>query len=204
MYFKYQLFQRKAVNNMKKVLFLAAVLALFSIKAYSQTYGQGAFGDIGSGVTIPVGEITNGWGIGYNLNVNAGYVFHPIIAARVDIQYNSFSRKGDIETGFTGYGLKTTTFMADVMLGKFDKSDVKPYALVGAGIFISSLKDTDYQGEAYYENSNRTEFGMKLGAGVKIKVGSKVSLFTESSYNIIFAENTAIYVPVKIGAAIGF
>lgn len=189
---------------MKKILFLTAVLTLFSVNTFSQTYGQGAFGDIGSGVTIPVGDITDGWGIGYNLHVNAGYVFHPNIAARVDIQYNSFSRKGDIETGFTGYGLKTTSFMGDVMIGKFDKGDVKPYGLIGLGLFVSSLSDLEYQGETYYEGSNGTDFGMKFGAGVKIKVASKVSLFAESSYNLIFGENTAKYVPVKIGASIGF
>ena len=186
---------------MKKLLFLTALLFI-GITSYSQTY-QKSFASLGGVVSIPVGDISDGWGVGFNVHGNAGYVFHKNVAARVDLQYNTFPYK---ESGdYSGYSLKSTSIMADVMVGIFGKeADVKPYGLVGMGLYLNSLSDMKYQGVIYYSGSSETNFGMKLGGGVAFKVSPKLSLFGESSFNIIFGDGTANYLPIKLGATLEF
>jgi opacity protein-like surface antigen len=186
---------------MKKLLFLTALLFI-SITSYSQTF-QKSFASLGGVVSIPVGNISDGWGVGFNIHGNAGYVFHKNIAARVDLQYNTFPYK---ETGeYSGYSLKSTSIMGDVMVGMFDKeSDIKPYGLVGMGLYLNSVSDMKYQGVTYYSGSSETNFGMKVGGGVAFKVSPKLNLFGETSFNIIFGEGTANYLPIKVGATLNF
>lgn len=186
---------------MKKLLFLTALLFI-GITSYSQTY-QKSFASLGGVVSIPVGNISDGWGVGFNVHGNAGYVFHQNIAARVDLQYNTFPYK---ESGdYSGYSLKSTSIMGDIMVGKFDKeSDIKPYGLVGMGLYLNSVSDMKYQGVTYYSGTSETNFGMKVGGGVAFKVTTKLNLFGETSFNIIFGEGTANYLPIKVGATLNF
>ena len=186
---------------MKQLLFLAALLFI-GITSYSQTY-QKSFASLGGVISIPVGDISDAWGVGFNIHGNAGYVFHENVAARVDLQYNTFPYK---ETGdYTGYSLKSTSIMGDIMVGKFDKdADIKPYGLVGMGLYLNSVSDMKHQGVTYYRGDSETNFGMKFGGGVAFKVSPKLSLFGETSFNIIFGEGTANYLPIKAGATINF
>lgn len=186
---------------MKKLLFLAALI-LFGVTTYSQTY-QKSFASLGGVISIPVGDISDAWGVGFNVHGNAGYVFHKNVAARVDLQYNTFPYK---ESGdYSGYSLKSTSIMGDVMVGMFDKdADIKPYGLVGMGLYLNSVSDMKYQGVTYYRGSSETNFGMKIGGGAAFKVSPRLSLFGETSFNIIFGEGTANYLPIKAGATINF
>ena len=186
---------------MKKLLFLTALL-LIGITSYSQVY-QKSFASLGGVISIPVGNISEAWGVGFNVHGNAGYVFHQNVAARVDLQYNTFPYK---ESGdYSGYSLKSTSIMGDVMVGMFNKeASVKPYGLVGIGLYLNSVSDMKYQGVTYYRGDSETNFGMKFGGGVAFKVSPKLSLFGETSFNIIFGEGSANYLPIKAGATINF
>ncbi|MBN8584644.1 MAG: outer membrane beta-barrel protein [Ignavibacteria bacterium] len=186
---------------MKMLLFLAALIFI-GVTTYSQTY-QKSFASLGGVISIPVGDISVAWGVGFNVHGNAGYVFHKNVAARVDLQYNTFPYK---ESGdYSGYSLKSTSIMGDVMVGMFDKdADIKPYGLVGMGLYLNSVSDMKYQGVTYYRGSSETNFGMKIGGGAAFKVSPRLSLFGETSFNIIFGEGTANYLPIKAGATINF
>lgn len=186
---------------MKKLLFLAALIFI-GVTTYSQTY-QKSFASLGGVISIPVGDISDAWGVGFNVHGNAGYVFHKNVAARLDLQYNTFPYK---ESGdYSGYSLKSTSIMGDVMVGMFDKdADIKPYGLVGMGLYLNSVSDMKYQGVTYYRGSSETNFGMKIGGGAAFKVSPRLSLFGETSFNIIFGEGTANYLPIKAGATINF
>ncbi|KXK41049.1 MAG: hypothetical protein UZ05_CHB002003252 [Chlorobi bacterium OLB5] len=187
---------------MKKLLILTAIFIAISVSTFSQTY-QKSFASLGGVISIPVGDISDAWGVGFNIHGNAGYVFHQNIAARLDLQYNTFPYK---ESGdYTGYSLKSTSIMGDVMVGLFNKdADIKPYGLAGLGLYLNSVSDMKYQGVTYYRGSSETNFGMKFGGGVAFKVSPKLSLFGETSFNIIFGEGTANYLPIKAGATINF
>jgi opacity protein-like surface antigen len=186
---------------MKKLLFLTALLFI-GITSYSQVY-QKSFASLGGVISIPVGNISEAWGVGFNVHGNAGYVFHQNVAARVDLQYNTFPYK---ESGdYSGYSLKSTSIMGDVMVGMFNKeTNVKPYGLVGLGLYLNSVSDMKYQGVTFYRGDSETNFGMKIGGGVAFKVSPKLSLFGETSFNIIFGEGSANYLPIKAGATINF
>jgi opacity protein-like surface antigen len=186
---------------MKNVLIIIALFFAISITSFSQNYEK-SFVSAGGVLTIPVGDISDAWGLGFNFHGNAGYIFHPYIGARVDLQYNTFPYKGDLG-GYSGYSLKSTSIMGDIMVGKFDRSAVvKPYGLVGMGLYINSVSDLTYNGQTYYRGSSETNFGMKFGGGVAFKVTPRVSIFGESSFNIIFGDGTANYLPIKVGATL--
>ena len=186
---------------MKKLLFLTALLFI-SITSYSQVY-QKSFASLGGVISIPVGNISEAWGVGFNVHGNAWYVFHQNVAARVDLQYNTFPYKESGE--YSGYSLKSTSIMGDVMVGMFNKeANIKPYGLVGIGLYLNSVSDMKYQGVTYYRGDSETNFGMKFGGGVAFKVSPKLSLFGETSFNIIFGEGSANYLPIKAGATINF
>ena len=187
---------------MKHILIVTFFLASFAFTSFSQNYEK-TFVSAGGVITIPVGNVSEAWGVGFNFHGNAGYVFHPNIAARVDLQYNTFPYK---ESGdYSGYSLKSTSIMGDIMVGKFDKaSTVKPYGLVGMGLYLNSVSDMKYQGVTYYRGASETNFGMKVGGGVAFKVSPKLNLFGETSFNIIFGEGTANYLPIKVGATLNF
>ena len=186
---------------MKKLLFLTALLFI-SITSYSQVY-QKSFASLGGVISIPIGNISEAWGVGFNVHGNAGYVFHQNVAARVDLQYNTFPYKESGE--YSGYSLKSTSIMGDVMVGMFNKeANIKPYGLVGIGLYLNSVSDMKYQGVTYYRGDSETNFGMKFGGGVAFKVSPKLSLFGETSFNIIFGEGSANYLPIKAGATINF
>jgi opacity protein-like surface antigen len=186
---------------MKHLFILAALVFVLSFSANSQTLDK-SFVSAGGVITIPIGDISDSWGVGLNFHANGGYVFHKLVAARLDLQYNTFPLKEDMGS-YSGYSLKSTSIMGDVMVGSFSKeSDIKPYGLVGMGLYINSVSDLKYNGVTYASGSSETNFGMKFGGGVAFKVTPKLSIFGETSFNMIFGEGTANYLPIKVGATI--
>jgi opacity protein-like surface antigen len=178
-----------------------ALLFISTFSSFSQTYGK-PFVSAGGVLTVPVGDISDAWSMGFNFHANGGYVFHPLIGARLDAQYNTFPYKEDLGS-YSGYSLKSTSIMGDVMVGNFKRdADIKPYGLVGLGLYLNSVSDLKYEGETYVRGSSETNFGMKFGGGVAFKVTPKLSLFGETSFNIIFGEGTANYLPIKVGASV--
>lgn len=186
---------------MKKILVLTALVLALTASSYSQTY-QKSFVSAGGVITIPVGDISDNWGVGFNFHGNGGYVFHPNIGARIDVQYNTFPYKQDLGD-YSGLSLKSTSIMGDVIVGNFSKdADIKPYGVVGAGLFLNSVSDLKYQGQVYVSGDSETNFGMKIGGGVAFNLSPKVALFGETSFNMIFGNGTANYLPIKVGATI--
>lgn len=187
---------------MKKLfIFAAMIIITLSVSTNSQSLNK-PFVSAGGVITIPVGDISEAWGVGFNFHANGGYVFHKNVAARLDLQYNTFPHS-DVEGGYSGYSLKSTSIMGDVMLGNFSKeADIKPYGLVGMGLYINSVSDLKYNDVTYFSGSSETNFGMKFGGGAAFKLNNRLSIFGETSFNMIFGEGTANYIPIKVGATI--
>lgn len=185
---------------MKHLFILAALVFALSFSASSQVFNK-SFVSAGGVITIPVGDVSEAWGVGFNFHANGGYVFHKNIAARLDLQYNTFPYK---ELGsYSGYSLKSTSIMGDVMVGNFSKeASIMPYGLVGMGLYINSVSDLKYNGLTYATGSSETNFGMKFGGGASFKINPRLSLFGETSFNMIFGNGTANYLPIKVGATI--
>jgi opacity protein-like surface antigen len=173
---------------MKKLItFLFGFIVLVFLTSPSQSQ-TGFIGSISTGISIPTGDLSNGYSTGFNLSGNGGYIFNRNLAARGDLSFNSF---GFNFPGYVGDAFHIVSIKGDFLAGNFDRtSSIMPYGLAGIGLYMLS------QG-----NFSETDFGMGLGGGAAYSVSHNISIFGEAQYNVVFTSGSSTtYIPFRFGA----
>jgi hypothetical protein len=165
---------------------------------------KGFIGSISGGLGIPVGELANGWLLGFNVTGNAGYVFNNLIATRLDISYNNFAYNTPSGlSGISGGSFTIISLRGDLLIGNFNKkSFLVPYLFLGPGVYFKSVGDFTYLGYTI-KGSSETEFGLGIGSGLGFKAAKNVAIFVEGQFNIGFGNKpVSQFIPFKAGILI--
>ena len=180
---------------MKKTFVGAAVIAaMVSIAPAAQGQQQGSvtFG-VSGGLTLPIGDISNTNGSGFNIQGHAGFRPSAIpfgLRADVGLWTNPGKTITPIGGGTTQSYEGITWFVANVN-GVFNFEAAKdatfvPYAIGGIGVYNGS-------------EGIGTKFGINGGGGVTFKL-SGVDAFAEARFHNIFTDgNSARLVPISFG-----
>ena len=184
---------------MKKILLLLIMLSIIPCTVHAQS--NRFFLNLGAGLSVPVAEsaFSDLYNLGFNVHVAGGMNFTPVIAGRLDLQLNKFSRK-DVLFGQSG-SLTITSLKADILAGDVSGfKSVNPYGIIGLGAYILSASETN--GTVTISDSE-TDLGIGLGGGVNFNLSPTVGIYTEIQYNLIFNEGAAKgYLPIKVGISL--
>ena len=167
-------------------------LALFAGGAQAQTaltLGTGA------GLTIPVGDLGDVTGLGWNAQANVGLT-NPAwpVALRLDFMYHNL--QGEELVDDTDIELPDVTVLAGIANAELYVARAANggglFLVGGAGIYNF---DTDEVGGVESESS--TDFGILGGAGYKLAM-TNLMLSIEGKFHHVFADESAQFIPVNI------
>ena len=165
-------------------------LALFAGAAQAQTaltFGTGA------GLTIPVGDLADFQGLGWNAQANIG-MQNPMwpVGLRFDFMYHTLS--GDDVVDELDIELPDLQILAGI-------ANVELYvarAANGGGFFIvggAGVYNFDSEGDDDGESS--TDFGVLGGAGYKLAM-TNLLLGIEGKFHHVFADNSVQFIPINV------
>ncbi|HCV42622.1 MAG TPA: hypothetical protein DGH68_03990 [Bacteroidetes bacterium] len=209
---------------MKKTLVvICAWLALSSVASAQLSFDGGAH--VGMAISSFPKPLKDYYGTGLLFGGHGELNIMKYVSVRLNLDYVSFSSDKDKIKGVlaTQYGVQASDIVFDGLatkdfsvfidgLGKIpiQGSPITPYGLVGLGLnFLSASDGTiTYQGTAQpqltIKGDSSTKFGLDFGAGSEFRVASKVKLFLEFKYVLIFTENESTsYMPIVVGGSFG-
>jgi hypothetical protein len=176
---------------------LAALgLAVFAGGASAQTaltFGTGA------GVAIPVGDLSDTHGLGWNAQVNLGLqnASWPI-ALRIDAMYHSLSGDDVVEGAAEFADLQVIAGIANAEIYVSRAANGGGFFLVGGvGIYNTDAEDDGLDTES------STDFGLLGGAGYKFAL-TNLLLSLEGKFHNVFTEGESSlqFIPINIVAEI--
>lgn len=185
---------------MKKILF--SILVLFVAVSLTQAQSKGDMSIAAQvGIAVPTGTFGDVYNLGFGGDATFMYHLNPKLALTGSAGYLTWGRNEDFGDG----SFSTIPILGGVryLLGK---GNFRPYLSGQAGLFFSSSSYdvTYYNGftnvTTTYDASN-TDFGMVLGGGFFLPVGS-MKLDVSANYNMIFTSgSTTSYLGVFAGLA---
>jgi hypothetical protein len=173
------------MTRMFSVLATLAMMAFVAAPATSQTlYLHG-----GAGFPSSSG-FNDAYKAGFNASAGLGYEINSILEGMVQGTVDRF--ENDL-VGVRNFSAWSATGNLKLNGPEFG-SRFTPYALGGAGIYRLGVQD-----------NFETEFGLRVGAGLAVQTTPRTHLLLEPNYVLVLNEgDNTQYVPVRLGAAIGF
>ena len=179
---------------------LAALgLAAFAAQAEAQTaltFGTGA------GLSIPMGDLADTHGLGWNAQVNLGLqnASWPI-ALRIDAMYHTLDGDDVVD------GVDVEFSDLQIIAGVANAELYVARSASGGGLFLVGgvgLYNTDREGDGV-DGESSTDFGLLGGAGYKLAM-TNLLLSIEGKFHNIFTEgeSNAQFIPINIVAEIPF
>ena len=177
------------------------LLFVFTNNSYAQNPNAGFTGNLGGGISIPTGDLADGWLLGFNCFGSGGYIFHKNFGTRLDLQYNIFPFDNKNVSGISGGTFGILSVKADFLAGDFTiGSKIIPYGIFGIGFYIRSISDITISGLGTVKGDSETDFGIGVGGGVGFKFAKNMAFFGEAQFNNIFSEGSSTtYIPFKVG-----
>ena len=179
---------------------------------------------LGGGFTMPNSDVRDRLGDGYNFTLALEFPVSPVVSIEGSYGFNGLGKKaislpvfptpvenGGVPTDFSGE-MNMQVFSGSVIFQKPD-GDVKPYGLVGAGVYYRPIKVTTpgvgyvpgycdpwwyvcYPGgfvetDRIVGERSSTDFGMSFGGGLRFK-----KIFGEVRYHYIWGPELEAQDPV--------
>jgi hypothetical protein len=171
-------------------------LALFAGAANAQTaltIGTGA------GLSIPVGDLADATGLGWNAQANVGLnnAAWPV-ALRFDFMYHSLP--GEELVDDTDIELPDLTILAGIANAELYVAR----SANGGGLFLvggAGVYNFDSEDVGDVDGDSSTEFGILGGAGYKLAM-TNLLLSIEGKFHHIFADNSVQLIPVNVAVEI--
>ena len=174
---------------------------------------------VNTGISNPYAPdtFTNHWRSGYNLGLGAGYPlstnleiigqFHYDNFQLDDISYLKDITDSDLYASATGGSTWIAGFLADLKLYSplSEKSTITPYLVGGLGLFTKTIQKIRITlEEGTYEETKESDmpFGAGLGLGAEILMGKRTYFIVEGRFNVLFTDETTVYMPIKLGISI--
>jgi len=149
---------------MRRILMVFCLLTLGALIASAQTpkIGVGAFG----GMNLPVLQEDQGNGTVFGLKAKVKII--PIILLEPNISFGKWGDPDPVDGVVLGSGSKITSYGVDAVLGDSPgAAGIKPFFLVGAGIYNIKNDDTGY---------DESKLGYSAGLGIGIGVTPKIDV----------------------------
>jgi len=149
---------------MRRLFVVLGLMFLFvsQTNAVTPQVGAGVFG----GMNMPILQDDQGNGTVFGIKAKVKII--PVILFEPNITFGKWGEGDPIEGVILGSGSKITSFGVDAILGgNPGMAGVKPYFLVGAGIYSVKNDDTGY---------DQSKFGYSAGLGIGIGVGPKMDI----------------------------
>lgn len=140
---------------------------------------------------------------GYSLQFTSLYPISENKAIRLDLSFGQFKRNREIYTNYydpypppTNVKQTINIYQAyvDFIFGDFTTiSNFSVYGLAGLGIINTSNSEYNYIYYNYNDSTyttrtspeyNYTNFSMAIGGGLRIKINSRLGVFTEAQFNV--------------------
>ncbi|MGH7657618.1 MAG: outer membrane protein [Gemmatimonadales bacterium] len=175
---------------MKRKLTVAAALVLVSLAGASTAQAQArASFFLGGGATIPVGDLADAFGTGWNGLAGVNFALPGLpFGIRVDGMYSQNSAdSGDAK-------LKILSGNADAVFAfGAPGAPIKPYILAGIGMANAKVGDGDGESNLAFNG----------GAGINFMLSS-LTVFVEARYfNVNSDPSSSSYIPISAGVRIG-
>jgi hypothetical protein len=168
--------------------FVAAALSVVLVKPQLlSAQGRAASLAISGGLSLPVGNLNDFVGSGFNLSgaVAINPASTPMMGWRFEGTYNKFSA----DQGFADF--REISGTANVVLGGRGTLIASPYLIAGAGFYNGK---SDAEGAA-----SATDFGINGGIGARFPL-SGFSTFAEIRFHQVFSANESNqWVPLTFG-----
>jgi opacity protein-like surface antigen len=179
---------------------LALATAVFAAPAAAQTPVQ--FG-IGGGVTLPLGDFSDGASLGFH--GNALVQFAPAgspVGVRVDGMYQRLSFKDDV--GVDGnFQVISGTANAVYTFQTAESSMFHPYLIAGAGAYnVKAAPDG-------FDSESETKIGVNAGAGFDYNAGGAVIFVEGRFHNVFMGDDSGVgpsnlnMIPITVGVKFG-
>jgi hypothetical protein len=153
----------------------------------------------GAGLSIPVGDLADVTGLGWNAQANIG-LNNPMwpVALRFDVMYHSLPGE-EISDALDIEGPDLT-----VLAGIANAELYVARAANGGGFFIvggAGIYNFDAEDVGDIESESSTDFGILGGAGYKLAM-TNLLLSIEGKFHHVFADENAQFIPVNIAVEI--
>ena len=149
---------------MRRIFVILGLMLLCVSLANAQApkIGIGAFG----GMNMPILQDDQGNGTVFGIKAKVKII--PVILFEPNMTFGKWGEADPIEGVTLGSGSKINSFGIDAILGGSPgMAGVKPFFLVGAGIYSVKNDDTGY---------DNSKFGYSAGLGIGIGVGPKMDI----------------------------
>lgn len=176
---------------MKRKLTVAAALVLVSLAGASTAQAQArASFFLGGGATIPVGDLADAFGTGWNGLAGVNFSLPGVpFGIRVDGMYSQNSLDDALGDG----KLKILSGNADAVFAfGAPAAPIKPYVMAGIGVANVKVEIGGAEGD-------ETNMAFNGGAGINFALSS-LSVFVEARY---FNVDSDSYIPISAGIRIG-
>lgn len=166
---------------MKKLLSLVVIILLSF--AMTNTFAQGKnYLGIGANVALPMGTFGDIAGTGFGGSASFEMGFTPNITGIVTAGYLKF---GGQDFGYFSYDYDAIPIMAGI---KYYFAPATPFYAIGQIGFQIFNANATYSGPFSYGfdvSGSSTEFGIALGAGYEIPVGTSGAVDVTGTFNIV-------------------
>jgi hypothetical protein len=150
---------------------------------------------VSGGLSIPVGDLSDGANSGYNVNVglNFGAPIIPV-GARIEGGLNSFNLKGG------GGDVRMVSGTANAILN-LGPTSAAPYLIGGLGIYNRRISST-FAGITSADTKNVA--GVNIGGGLRFPLGA-LSTFVEARYHAMLGNTNEAtkfqFIPITFGVS---
>lgn len=193
-----------------RTLLFFFVLSVWSIPDWVDAQEQSVSLNAGGGVSIPVGDSSDGAATGWGLNAGFSVPITANVHAFAEGYHSGLGIEDDLKAALTLIGADAAISMTGANIGILLKSNPSPvvmYARGGIGYgratgVVSVLGlDVSITGSG---------FAFTLGTGIEIPVGETVSITGDIRYNHIlgaleneygFEDDPVQWIPIRVGVA---
>jgi opacity protein-like surface antigen len=209
-------------GNVRNIFILSCLFILIVFSAAGAQDLQGMFNvSPFGGLAMPMGDLADDdpvqvmegdaafRSMGFKFGVAVEYFFTPNLGAGIDFRYATFGSKDvEFEEGTFESDSKVTGMMFGAH-GKYmfmTEGTVRPYGILGAGMFIGKFKDVEgflYGMEGTLDIDMDSKFYILFGGGLSYFVSPTISIFGEATFDYAMTDGAKLKIDDEEIAEIG-
>lgn len=183
-----------------KALATALLAVTIAASAHAATGAVGA----GAGLSIPVGDLSDGAGIGFHFGGTYTYMVNEQLGVGGDLGYHLLGEK-DVTIGSNSISSKLSLVQYGAH-GKYvlpTQSDVHPFLKVGLGLYSAKAEVESNVVGVSGSSDTETEFGFNFGGGVDWKINDSMNWGVTAAYHYIGSDPAGTLITLGAGLSWG-
>ena len=179
--------------------FSTVMILVITFCAFTATPGltQKLSYGLNGGISIPQGDGSDYWKLGYSINGGASYRITPYFSLNMRAAYNRWKQD---EGGFGNFTILEFIPAIQIYPLRNDNQTLRPFIHGGLGVYYLDFKLKTSGYWIYEESDNDTRPGTSMGIGTQYSLSNSISLEFLSLYHIIFTkDDTTQYFSLSAG-----